>query len=937
MSSTDPSVRECYEAALLMAPDAQSAFLASLRDPVKRSLLERMLGATEDDSEWTPGPAVDVVAGTLTAPEYFVNPSRWLGTTIGGARLLDLVGQGGSAVVFRGERVQEGVPQQVAVKVFRQVLLTDHEIRGFRRERLAMAHLDHPGIARLIDGGTTESGLAYIILEYVDGTRITDFAADNRLNLQQRLRLMIDVCHAVEAAHRALIVHRDLKPSNVLVTCDRHVKLLDFGIAKFLNADDDATEVGRGALTPAYAAPEQFRGEPITTATDVYALGVLLCEILTGKRPSSDTARPPSSLVDLAADAEDLPAPPILLRRQMRGDIDNIIQMAIVQDAHRRYASAGTLADDIERFLDSLPVRAHPPSRAYHAHKFYLRHRTALITASVLLSLLLAAVGTAFWQMRTAREYAKRVKIEAEFSRGTRDFMVDVFRMSEPAGERTAPPSVIEVTEAALLRIAEDARMDSRVRLDLKTQLGAVLCGQSKMDRGVAVLREAYAEGGREFGRAEALVIDAGLELADALVNMGDFTGAEKLLKELEEGAKLQDVDRQVAYQLSASTVAAMRGLGADALVHIDSAAELCTLGCSERSSFNLFTSQGNVNGILQRDAAAAEGWTRAVNLAKAMHGPTHVTVAQALSGLGAAFRRLGRMEDAKRIAIQVLEIDDRIGVPKLHWQRSLHLNHLAAARYSLGEYQQALVEFEQALAISRAVNGDDDEQLASDFQGIGAVYFKLGKFDKAIEFVGEALRRRSARDDRGRWSAWARTVLAHVLAVSGDTASALPLIDRSVTELRAAGEGSRKWLIDALRYRGKIQLLAGQPLQSMASLNDATGLITKRDESWGNVSLFQIGVIRGAALLGLRRIDEAKHDLSKALAGLGELKSDSHSQAQASFALGMIELSQKQCAEAKRDLSLGIDALSREPYTYAYLSTARDELAEALRASCPQ
>lgn len=936
MSKPYSSVRECFEAALELPAASRAVFLLErCSDPAMRRQVERMLAVSEGESRGILGLPVETIADRLSAVPGRMDPAGWLGRRVGDVQLLDLLGQGGSAVVFRGERRQQDVVQPVAVKLFRQVLLTDAEVRRFRRERSAMVQLNHPHIARLIDGGTTDGGLAYIVLEYVDGRRITDYASGARLDLRARLRLMIQVCRAVEAAHRALIVHRDLKPSNVLVTQDGQVKLLDFGIAKFLDVEEEATEAGHAALTPAYAAPEQFRGEAVTTATDVYALGVLLGELLTGERPSGGAGRPPSAALNPAADARLLPGPPARLRQQLRGDIDNIVLKATAPDPQRRYVSAGALADDLERYLDSRPVRAHPPSRRYRLGKFYQRHRAAMLVAAVFLLLLLAAVAAALWQARAATAHAERARVEAELSRATRDFMVEVFRQAEPAGARAAPPTVIEVTEAALTRIDEDRRMDLRVRLDLKTRLGAVLRGQSKMERGIAVLRQAYAEGVRSFGRSDGLVVDAGLELVDALVTAGDYEAAGNVLREMQHDLSAQDVDRNVTYQLSASTVAAMRGRDAEAMAHIEAARQFCRRDCSDAILFSLRTSEGTVNGIFGRNAAAAEAWSQAAALAESLHGPTHAMRAQALNGLGGAYGRMNRLDDAKRLALQVLEIDDRIRVPAMHWQRSLHLNKLGTAHYLLGEYEEALKAYTQALLVARTVNGEEDQQLSADIQNIGVVYSKLGRFQESETYLRDALQRRAAADgERSRTTAHTRANLANVLALKGDREAALPLFDRAVSDLRAAGDGARRQLFDALRNQARAQLVQA-PALALDSVDEALQLAVQ--PSGPPMPTMRLGAeaIRGVALQRLGRVGEAEALLRAVQRELEQLGADHNAQAQVWFALGRIELTRGRCAQAREALAAGKAALAREPFAYAYLKSAQNELKLAMRASC--
>src|SRR5258706_10107688 len=413
------TLRSLFDQASELEGAARAQFLAThCRDAAQRAALERLLAADAEPAEGilARGPAelAQALGDGAMAPPAFVPGQR-----IGQWELLALLGEGGSSSVFRAVRESEGVRQEAALKLLRRGVYTLDAQRQFRRERQALAQLRNPGIARLIEGGITETGLAYIAIELVEGLPITEHARQGVLDLRARLKLFLAVCRAVEAAHRALIVHRDLKPSNVLVSGEHQVKLLDFGIAKLLDAEDE-TRTEHPAFTPAYAAPEQRSGDPITTATDVYALGILLGELVTGQRLGDGSGRTPSSRISGDSDPGSLPEPAPALRRALRGDLDNIVLKAIESDPEQRYASATAFADDIERFLDGRPVGAHPPSRWYRTAKFVQRHRggvalTALFTISVL-----ASLGLALWQANVARrEAARAVEIQA--------FIVDLF------------------------------------------------------------------------------------------------------------------------------------------------------------------------------------------------------------------------------------------------------------------------------------------------------------------------------------------------------------------------------------------------------------------------------------------------------------------------------------------------------------------------------
>lgn len=935
MSAPHRSLRECFETALAMPPAERSSFVVSCcSDPAMARKLERMLAAFDGGEPELFGRPVDDVASALSMTAGALEQENWIGRTVGGVRLLDVLGEGGSAVVFRGEKRVQDVPQIVAVKLFRQVLLTAFDVRRFKCERAAMARLTHPQIARLIDGGIAEGGLAYLVLEHVEGQRITRHAADTGLDLRGRVRLMIEVCRAVEAAHCALIVHRDLKPSNVLVSVDGHVKLLDFGIAKFLTGEEETTVAGHGALTPAYAAPEQFSGEAVTTATDVYALGVLLGELLTGRRPPSVAPCALSAIVGPDPHPAAVPVSPALLRRQLQGDVDNIVLMATAPDPQRRYASAGALADDLQRFLDSRPVRAHPPSRRYRLARFSRRHRHAVTVAIVLGVLLLAAVAAALWQARAAMVHASRARDEAELAQSTRDFLVGVFRLAEPSGPRSAPATVIEVTERALSRIDVDARMDLRLRLDLKIQLGSVLRGQSELRRSIDVLRDAASLGAHAFGSSDPLVVRAQLELGEALIAAGDYEAASVLVRSA--GPELPgDADGRVKFALLAAIVASRRGEPAEAFRRIDAAVTQCADACGARIRLDLLTAQGEVYGTFDRNALALASFEKAAALTEEIYGSVHVEHAAVLDGLGRAYRRMGRPEDARRVAQAVLDIDDRVGVPEFDWRRATHLHRLATAYHELGQFERALALFEQAIAISKAIS-DDDQSLAIDLRNVAIAYYKLGQFEPAIRHLNDARARMAAvSGEHHRNVADMRANLAEIIARSGDARAAVPMIQQAVGDLSAAGEGSERQLAEAWLHQGSILLLAGDTEPALASIERAMALLAALGRDLPESIRLYAQVLHGIALARLHRGHEAEAEWTPALRRLGELDVQHHVQAEGHFEFGLLLLDDGRCDSARAHLAAGQRLLTRKPFVEAHIRAAETRLASALERRC--
>ena len=464
-------LRELFDQVVELPAAEQSAFLdAQCPDPALRAQLEVLL-ANDAQAEFS----VSGSAQSLAAAIGETLPPHWSpGQCIGPFTLVLALGQGGFATVFHAVRDNAGVRQDVALKLLHRGLHSADARRQFQRERQALAQLRHAGIAHLIEAGVTDSGLAWIALELVDGIAITDYARRHQLSLTARLRLFVQVCRAVEAAHRALIVHRDLKPSNVLVTAEGQVKLLDFGIAKLLQGEVDATRTLMPAFTPAYAAPEQRDDGPVTTATDVYALGVLLGELLTGVRLEGGTSATPSARIAGQAEPGVLPAAPVTTRRLLRGDLDNIVLKAMADEPDRRYASAGALADDIGRYLEQRPVLAHPPSRWYRTRRFVQRHRGGVLLTTLLLAGILASLGVALWQAQVARTQAALAREQTTRAEAVRDFLLSVFESAQADLPRDRRPGIEEIVDDAGHRILVDHDLGEAERADLLLTLAQV-------------------------------------------------------------------------------------------------------------------------------------------------------------------------------------------------------------------------------------------------------------------------------------------------------------------------------------------------------------------------------------------------------------------------------------------------------------------------------
>lgn len=377
------------------------------------ALLAELRSLLESDSEAESARFWKSSALEAEAIRTALEPDARIGQSIGSYKIVDVISSGGMGTVYRAVRDDAEYQMHVAVKVIKRGMDTDVLVRRFRAERQILAQLEHPNIARLLDGGSTTDGLPYLVMEYVDGQPIDEYVDSHVLSLPQRLQLFRTVCSAVQYAHQNLVVHRDLKPSNILVTAQGVPKLLDFGIAKILSPDQsgggDQTLAALAFMTPEYASPEQVRAESITTVSDVYSLGVLLYRLLTGRSPYRFKTRQPEEIAKTICFQD--PEKPSAALARLRGDLDNIVLMAIRKEPARRYASVELFSEDIRRHLSGLPVIAHRDTPGYRIGKFAQRHRAG-VAAGVLLTLSLAVglLGT-IWQAHVAqieRERAER-------------------------------------------------------------------------------------------------------------------------------------------------------------------------------------------------------------------------------------------------------------------------------------------------------------------------------------------------------------------------------------------------------------------------------------------------------------------------------------------------------------------------------------------------
>ncbi|HWS25302.1 MAG TPA: serine/threonine-protein kinase [Xanthomonadales bacterium] len=472
-------------------------------------------------------------------------------------RVQHLLGRGGMGEVWLAQRHQGDVVQTAAVKLLKRGMDSEALLQRFLQERRILAKLNHPAIASLLDAGVTPDGRPYLAMDYICGEPLTTFARAQGLGLEARLRLLAEVARVVDYAHRQLIVHRDLKPSNVLVDADGHPHLLDFGIAKVLGDDTDElvlTATGVRVLSPAYAAPEQVRGEEVGVAADVYGLGVLLYQLTAGRLPhrrsgrmemlaqevTGERATRPSVAAAELENSTELPAltERVGWSRRLRGDLDTLILKAIHPEAERRYASAAALAEDIDRFLAGRPIRARPDSRGYRMHKFIRRHRLGVIAASIALAGLLAGLALALWQAERAQLAARaaeeaRVQVEREFARSeaTKDFLVRSLDLAGlyQSGRRL---SVDDLMLAMAERVDTELAEQPSAQGELRVVIGQSLLELGQPERGLALAERGRAQLAALNPQPTPLMAKVLTKIAILKRKSGDYPGAEAAVLE---------------------------------------------------------------------------------------------------------------------------------------------------------------------------------------------------------------------------------------------------------------------------------------------------------------------------------------------------------------------------------------------------------------------
>jgi eukaryotic-like serine/threonine-protein kinase len=883
--------------------------LCDLEESERRCALEALASADPElaayvadliaaDSQGGEG-LVDVVAGLRE--DFEEHSAGEPGGAVGPWTLLERIGHGGMGDVWKARRDDAGFEQFCALKLLKRGMDSEALLARFLQERRILARLEHPNIARLLDGGISASGRPWFAMELVEGQAVDRFVHQRRLDLPALLELLLRICAAVEFAHRNLVVHRDLKPSNILVDAHGEPKLLDFGIAKLLQGEESSqatvTATALRALTPAYAAPEQILGEPVSTATDVYALGVILYELLTGRRPHQRSAQAASAALAGALEAEEVTRPSLALLRSketdgraarrlaklLRGDVDTIVLTALRREPGRRYPSAAAMAEDLRRHLEGQPIRARPDTTGYRMGKFLRRHRLGLATTTLVILALASGLAVAIWQGREARAQAQR----AEAVQG---FLLDIFRSN--TSRQPDPVRARETTARELLDLGAE-RVHKGLD-DAPAAKFAVLSVLGSLYQELAVDAQAVEMRRQALALARSLHGNRSLETAQALIDLAVSLHASADVGE--RGAVLDEAASILERQHKAPPT--MR-------------ADLHRFAAEHYSSTDITRALDHAT----RAVSILGDLPPSVNLAEASYvkGVAHL-FAEDIVEANAAFER----------AVEVSLAAQGFPNPSLPRFNAL----LSRTRYRLLDFPGALESSRQALAAASLVSGPEHADTLQTTMRLGRLLFDTGSTHEGLEHLAQA--RRIALDTRGAEDPFhtpqARLEYGFALLRAGDPAAGLEEILAAIENRRIHRPGT-PFLAQMLEFAAMAMMQldrgeeAGALLDEAGAIRDGAGqqrgtmvwnhhaaqrarhaaAAGRHEEALSWLAEFQVppaaatgptlegierDVLRAEVLWSLARGAESAESAAAALAAISDLDLDGHLSLQRARAL---------------------------------------------------
>jgi serine/threonine-protein kinase len=835
-------IEEILDAALAHDPADWNALLDErcAGDVALRSEVESLLQQSDKAASFLAEPPAAVAAAVVQESGAHAPGTHVVGRRVGAYRLVREIGRGGMARVFLAERAEGDFTHHVALKLLRPGLDTDVDHARFRSERQILASLNHPNIARLLDGGATEDGLPYFVLEYINGKPIDVYLSERSASVEERVRLFLTVCEATQYAHRNLVVHRDLKPSNILVDADGTARLLDFGLAKFPLASGSPGQVSRATrrwMTPEYAAPEQIRGGPATTLTDVYQLGAVLYELLTGEPPFAaycvtlpaferaildDQPEPPSAIAARKGMLE--------VARALRGDLDAIVLKALRKEPDERFDSVDAFERDLRASLSGHAVQARRNTTSYRMRRFVRRRRVETIaTVSVVLAILTGLVVSITMARRAAAE-RDRTAIASHEATAISSFLINLFDATDPAANGT------QITALDLVRRAAE-RADAlggqplaqagmlEVTARLYHSLGDYRAEMATLERALAV-REA---GGRESTPDIAAVHQ---QLARAFVAEGRYAAADSAVR---RALTIQETVLGPRNPLVASTLLQLASVSVFlGNLHVAENAGRRALSISQSAggSNDSATAHAHliVGSTLQRqgrfDEAEAE-YRHAWDIYAASPGGDAAEVAQSIMHVGYVLqnlpRRLGEVDSLFRLALEIR----RAAFGESHPLVAATLSDMADLRLSMADTATGLELARQSFAIRQRIYGPNHPLAVTSIQEMANTYARAGRLDLAEPLMRSVVpMQRRIRGNDHATVASAEIDLAKIMIDRGEFGGAKPFVDDALRIQRGALGPRHPTTARSEAVFGRLLMRTGHLMQADSVLRQSLGII---------------------------------------------------------------------------------------------------------------
>ena len=765
-------LEELYFAVIEMDESQRTVFLdkACANNPTLRREIEGMLNADADSMALA---LENRVLNSDNIPD--IDPEKAIGTRIGPYCLDQLIGEGGMGEVYLAHRADEQYKQNVALKRVRPGYRSSEMMARFRIERQVLAKLTHPNITQLLDGGIDDEGRPYLVMQYIEGTPITTFCDTHRLSIEDRIQLFRVVCSAVQHAHQNLVVHRDLKPSNILVTEKGDVKLLDFGIAKLLNPEVvdlsmPVTQSQMRLMTPEYAAPEQVKGETITTATDVYALGVLLYELLAGRRPyrikkkvhaeieriiCDETPSRPSTALMHAEDVEAKTEGTAIqisqarrtglsrLRKALRGDLDNIVMMALRKEPDRRYVSAEQFSEDLSRYLSGRPVAAQKDTLKYRIGKFTQRNRVGVGVSLLVLIMAMAFTLSTIQQSREIAAERDRAQIEAEKATQVSNFMIDLFDSADPNQSDGEPVTVEQILQNGAQKIETELAEQPEVQADLLVDLGRVHRRVGLLEESLVLFKKSRVLRDSLYGPDHELTAHSIMRIGDILAEKGEFNEAEsELLKALAIQRKsLEPWHSDFAITLNALAIINYHRRNLDsAEVYMSETVEVRRRNVGKEEGVLALLKDMSGLAAIQvgagKDSLAEKNLEDALAFADTLGIKKHVVLASVLNNLGSVKIKQKKLDEAEALIQQALGMRrDLFG--NTHSSIPPALNNLAMIHQKKGSLEEAERYSREGVELQRIIGG---AVVGRALYNYGMILVDLKRFEDAEEAFLESI-----------------------------------------------------------------------------------------------------------------------------------------------------------------------------------------------------